>query len=295
MARNLCKGRKKTKLTHRSRALKGEIGAIKRRKKSLSQQKEAVRKQGVQRLRKSAISPYTSEQTILLIGEGNFSFAKSLLHLWDSYGKMGPLNLGRNLLATSYDSKNELYEKYPDVKKNITEIRKKYGANVLTKIDGTNITKSFELLESKFLSMHKVQKLFKSLGEKKFGDEIGFDKVIFNFPHMGLGIADKEKNAQLHKEFLTEVANNVWKVLNPEIGEFHLTMKRGEPYKNWKAGKLIERTGKFKISSTIEFFPSTYPGYAHRRTSGENENAEEDNEDITKLGAYTLVFRRLSA
>ncbi|KAL4902444.1 hypothetical protein BDW74DRAFT_64176 [Aspergillus multicolor] len=60
------------------------------------------------------IVPFRRKDRILLIGEGDFSFARSLV----------THHRCRNLVATCYDSKEILYAKYPQAEKNIGEIIK---------------------------------------------------------------------------------------------------------------------------------------------------------------------------
>lgn len=268
MARNLCRKRKKTSLIHRAKSLRSEIASIKRQKKVSDAEKAVSKENSLQRAKSHAVVPYAPSQAILLVGEGDFSFTTALVNLWEDAKR--PLN---NIVSTSYDSKSDSYAKYPKSKNNI-KILRKAGVNVLTKIDATKLD-----------TEKTVSKLLQNLPEDRL-----FDKIIFNFPHLGTGESDKEKSAAAHSKFLSEFASSAQPLLSPS-GELHLTLKRNEVYKKWRAGKVIEKTSLYKLVSTIEFFPEAYPGYAHKRTVGE-ERSEENNEDITKLGAYTLVFRK---
>ena len=56
-----------------------------------------------------AIYPFLRDDTILLVGEGNFSFTLALL----SAPHHHPPHL---ILATSYDTEDEVYQKYPDAR-----------------------------------------------------------------------------------------------------------------------------------------------------------------------------------
>ncbi|KAJ5963303.1 uncharacterized protein N7479_003179 [Penicillium vulpinum] len=58
------------------------------------------------------IVPFLRKDRILLIGEGDFSFGRSLAKQYKC----------RKLCATCYDSKEELYKKYPQAPQNVSEI-----------------------------------------------------------------------------------------------------------------------------------------------------------------------------
>jgi 25S rRNA (uracil2634-N3)-methyltransferase len=141
----------------------------------------------------SPIVPFGKEDKVLLVGEGDFSFAASLIK---HHGV-------RHLTATSYDGEKELLEKYPQAGENVEAVRSTSG----TVMHGIDATK-----------MHKVKAIKKRKGEKKVvqeekdedGDEgeeweeeweeekneergkttnqdgtAGFDVIGFMFPHVG--------------------------------------------------------------------------------------------------------------
>ncbi|KLO09267.1 hypothetical protein SCHPADRAFT_573956 [Schizopora paradoxa] len=120
-------------------------------------------KAGAPRTRKSIVPFYTTDR-ILLIGEGNFSFALALF-------KHPALEFlpGENVTATAYDSEEECYEKYPDAKEIVQKLRE-LKAEVLFRLDATK-------LES-----------YKALKGRRW------NKVVWNFPHAGKGITDQDRN-----------------------------------------------------------------------------------------------------
>lgn len=91
------------------------------------------------------------EDKLLLVGEGNFSFARSLAENYLSGGAEG-------MIATCYDSEEVLYEKYEEAKENVELIRE-FGATVMFEVDATKFSK--EIKKNKYT------------------------KIIFNFPHAG--------------------------------------------------------------------------------------------------------------
>jgi hypothetical protein len=99
---------------------------------------------------------YTGDQKILLLGEGDFSFALSLARRFGS---------GRNILATSLDSEAFLHAQYAETKGNIAELRR-LGALVVHDFDATK------------LHLHVTT----SRSENKF---CFVDVIVWNFPHPG--------------------------------------------------------------------------------------------------------------
>jgi 25S rRNA (uracil2634-N3)-methyltransferase len=95
---------------------------------------------------------YTSKDIILLVGEGNFSFARSLC---ENYLEEG----AENLTATCYDTESVLYEKYGDEAKDNVSLVREYGGTVLFEVDATDMPKDIK--------------------------KNRYTKIVFNFPHAG--------------------------------------------------------------------------------------------------------------
>lgn len=98
--------------------------------------------------------PFDKTDTILLIGEGNFSYALSLLLPPHSH----PAHL---LLATAYDSQQSCYEKYPDAKEKVERILE-MGGKVDWEVDARRMERS-----------------------KSVGKGSKWSRIVFNFPHAG--------------------------------------------------------------------------------------------------------------
>jgi 25S rRNA (uracil2634-N3)-methyltransferase len=101
--------------------------------------------------------PFHSTDRILLIGEGNFSFARALVH--DAPPDLEYLP-PKNVTATAYDSEEACYEKYPDAKDIVSLLRQK-GVEVLFGVDGTTLERVGPLKGRRW------------------------DRVVWNFPHAG--------------------------------------------------------------------------------------------------------------
>jgi hypothetical protein len=124
----------------------------------------------------------------------------------------------------------------------------------------------------------------------------GFDKIVFNFPHLGSGEGDKVKNRAQHRELLIGFLNSAQGLLRDDKSEIHVTLKRGDPYDSWEVGKLAgkERVMGLRTKTVKDFLPAVFPGYQHRRTLGAaykkpDEGGPQANADIA-IGARTYVF-----
>ncbi|PIA13136.1 hypothetical protein COEREDRAFT_22623, partial [Coemansia reversa NRRL 1564] len=204
--------------------------------------------------------------TILLIGEGNFSFARSIASRLES---------GTNIVATALDSEAVVKEKYSaDAEDHIKEFRR-LGGTVMFGIDGTKL------------------KTYKQLRGKRFSH------IVFNFPHTGSGDKDEGRNIILNQRLLLEFFNNVRELLTDGIaisdrptkrGQVHVTLKSGKPYDMWKITKLARQCGLITLSA-YPFKLTAYPGYEHRRTLGFKEGlSTDDNQEIRNKNPKVYVF-----
>ncbi|WFD44795.1 25S rRNA (uracil(2634)-N(3))-methyltransferase [Malassezia psittaci] len=112
---------------------------------------------------KKHVSPFTRDDTILLIGEGNFSFTLSLLcepHCHPPH----------QLLATSFDTEQEVCEKYPDARDILAQIRERAG------VHADSILAFGVDAGGRSASPHR------------------WSKVWFGFPHVGAGHKDEQRN-----------------------------------------------------------------------------------------------------
>lgn len=105
-------------------------------------------------------------ERVLLVGEGNFSFAASLIA---HHGVPGHL-----LTATCYDSSSTLHSKYPDVDSHLS-VLEAAGAEVLYDVDAG------------------------SLDTDKRTRKRKWDRVAWLFPHVGKGIKDEERNVRANQ------------------------------------------------------------------------------------------------
>jgi len=196
----------------------------------------------------------------LLVGEGNFSFARALCRV---------LKSGANVFATAYDGEALLNKKYSDCKEIRAEIEGQLGGTTLFSVDGTRL--------------HKIREFRRA-----------FHTVSFNFPHLGSGEADVEKSVIAHRKLLAGFFKSAYKCLNKDQdAQIIVALKSGEPYKSWKIVQTARlAVPEMELRSVVIFCPSAWPGYEHRRTHGFDDRlSKKDSEELQK-GAKVYVFRR---
>lgn len=202
---------------------------------------------------------YAKDERILLVGEGNFSFARSLCkHLGSASG----------VYATSFDTAAQLSGKYDDAAEHRKEIEETFGGTCLTGVDCTRI--------------HKIKE-FKG----------AFRKIVFNFPHMGSGEKDVEKSVAQHRQLLAAFFASAVKCLDLNLDcSIHVSLKSGEPYRSWKLVQTARAVcPELDLLTATPFMIDAFEGYEHRRTAGFNErHSAKDSEELEK-GAKVYVFR----
>ncbi|KAJ1882848.1 Meiotic nuclear division protein 1 [Coemansia sp. RSA 486] len=275
--------------------------------------------------------PYTTSNTILLIGEGNFSFAHSLAT---------QLGTARNIVATAYDSSDIVDTKYSDAREHIAAFEA-MGGEAMFDVDATALGRTVGL-------KNKV-----------------FSHIVFNFPHAGAGIKDQERNVISNQKLLMGFFASAMPLLvkrsangkpvagqnptgadddddddgrktstrsrkrkkqgNGEVFEFegaqatvtysdnaverdepeqpepvaapgqiHVTLKSGPPYSLWNVRQLAKDSG-LSAYSTVPFDLDAFPGYEHRRTLGfkDGVSASENHEIRNKdPKIYMFVVRQ---
>lgn len=103
------------------------------------------------------VIPFLPTDTILLVGEGNFSFTRALFE--SDHPQLEHLPPA-NVTATAYDSEEVCYEKYPDARDIVKALRDK-GVHTLFGVDATTMNSRKEFKNRKW------------------------NKIVWNFPHAG--------------------------------------------------------------------------------------------------------------
>mmetsp|Transcript_11590 Transcript_11590/g.29712 ORF Transcript_11590/g.29712 Transcript_11590/m.29712 type:complete len:408 (+) Transcript_11590:245-1468(+) len=199
-----------------------------------------------QRQRQSAAGLYSSSQALLVLGDGDFSF---------SAGLVKQLGSGGRVVATSFDSREDVVAKYGKKAEGCLAMLGKAGAEVAHGVDAT--------------------KLSRTLPTSSSGPP--FDAIIFNFPHTG------SQRVHLNRQMLRGFFASARPLLAPS-GAIHVTIKTAPPYTGWDVPAQAAEEG-LKLARKVPFRFADFPGYQHRTTE----------KDATKFDAFerrcvTFVF-----
>ncbi|KAJ1336984.1 hypothetical protein BSLG_006744 [Batrachochytrium salamandrivorans] len=207
---------------------------------------------------------FEADDSVLLVGEGNFSFAASL---------MEELSGSIALTATCFDSADVVNSKYPDAQEFIAELAD-WEATVHYNVDAT-----------------KLQSV-KALRGKRF------TKILFNFPHVGGGIKDQDRNVRQNQALISGFLSSALGFMSSikgfgdsKNGVLFVTTKSGMPYELWDVKALAKANNHLKCLKSFVFRPEAFPRYFHRRTIGFAEGlSATDNSEITRLPSRTFAF-----
>ncbi|KAL7626750.1 hypothetical protein AAE478_003524 [Parahypoxylon ruwenzoriense] len=183
-----------------------------------------------------ATIPFAPEDKILLVGDGDLSFAASLVeHHYCA-------DVTATVLEKTFDY---LVDKYPHVPENIAKVEAE-GSKVLYNIDATKMA---------------------PFVDKKGRDATGvMDRIIFNFPHVGGKSTDVNRQVRYNQELLVSFFKRATPSLAPG-GTIIVTLFEGEPYTLWNIRDLARHSG-LQVDRSFKFQAAAYPGYHHARTLG---------------------------
>ncbi|KAF5384885.1 hypothetical protein D9615_001104 [Tricholomella constricta] len=240
--------------------------------------------------------PFRPTDKILLVGEGNFSFARALVCVPPPGLQGFP---PRNLTATAYDKEEECYEKYADAREIVADLRER-GVEVLFGVDASRLEKTAKLKGRRW------------------------DRVVWNFPHAGKGITDQDRNILSNQVLILGFLRSASEVLslgpvpsfttprkrktseddeeeeeatlfeNDEGDEYNfiipeeavqtrgtilITLRNVVPYTLWDVPRLAKKpplptsgstppNPRFTVLRSFGFNRSAYKGYEHRMTKG---------------------------
>ncbi|XP_050368877.1 uncharacterized protein At4g26485-like [Argentina anserina] len=180
------------------------------------------------------IKHYSSNQKILLVGEGNFSFAACLAKIFGS---------AKNMVATSLDSKESVIVKYSTAA-------------------ASNLK---ELEDMECVLLHEVD-VHTMRQHPLLVDQL-FDRIVFNFPHAGFVFREHDQfQIKLHQDLVRGFFASAYEMLN-ESGQVHVTHKTAYPFNKWEIVKLAEEAGLYLVEEAA-FSIWDYPGYINMRGSG---------------------------
>ncbi|CCH59513.1 hypothetical protein TBLA_0B06920 [Henningerozyma blattae CBS 6284] len=246
--------------------------------------------------------PFNIDETLLLVGEGDFSFAKSIIE--ENYIKP------ENLIVTSFDNSiNELKLKYPNSFEENYKFLVDENVKIFFRIDATNLIKSFKI--------SKKNPWIKVLGPMwKFKT---LQNIMFNFPHSGKGIKDQDRNIQDHQKLMMEYFKNckeLFHLINSPIiesklnhsqgyttdvisndtlskegyGKIIISLFVGEPYDSWQI-KHLAKANELQSDISNKFQWNNFSSYHHRRTNSEQDTTKPSQEREARI----YVFKKKSS
>ncbi|KAH3661572.1 hypothetical protein OGAPHI_006420 [Ogataea philodendri] len=247
--------------------------------------------------------PFKSHENVLLVGEGDFSFALSIIN--SNYV------MPSHLWATSLDSEDEIISKYPHAVQTLQQLRGK-GVKLVFEVDGTRLCESLKLSSNtKKYSRRNISIL----------ETDHIDLIMFNFPHTGKGIKDVERNIIVHqrlledffksclsffdllecsrdavKESSTVDAISGYKVTSFDLsesakestgkGRIALSLFEGEPYDSWIPRKIARKSINYKVERSGKFQWEAFEGYHHRRTNSMRDTTKIANSRDARLYVF---------
>ncbi|KAJ3123791.1 hypothetical protein HK098_001631 [Nowakowskiella sp. JEL0407] len=189
----------------------------------------------------AAFNHFKNAKKILLLGEANFSYSKALLL---STTATPPL-----IISTSYDSKSAALSKYPSLLTSLESFKKKYNFQYLFSVDARSIHNNAHIL-----TYVKVD-----------GELSWFDRIAFNFPHLGGSL---DKDVRENQDLLVGFFKSARKVLDDETGQILVTLRNSEFYQKWNIVQLAENSGlKLHSKSPFQAKELEALGYAPQRTN----------------------------
>ncbi|KAF2993978.1 hypothetical protein E8E13_001109 [Curvularia kusanoi] len=216
--------------------------------------------------------PFGPYDHILLVGEGDFSFTRSLV---EDHGCA-------YVTGTSFDTLPTVLEKYPSF--------------AATRDALTSLTPPVPLhhgIDATKLSSYKQLKCDRSEDEDGEGEVSGWDTIAFMFPHVGGLSTDVNRQVRSNQALLvgffkacleTSSAKQRLRILEAQANRPNLVQRRpqeflrmggrimvalfeGEPYTLWNVRDLARHAG-LKVVESWKLDWSQYPGYGHVRTLG---------------------------
>ncbi|KAL7930492.1 hypothetical protein V8C35DRAFT_312805 [Trichoderma chlorosporum] len=241
------------------------------------------------------VIPFSPGDRILLVGEGDLSFAASII---EHHGC-------NNVTATVLERDHaELLAKYPAVDTNIAVVNRRpdphaanpsRGAGADAAPDGQsgdgdgqdeddNANGSVESEDEEHKAAVVNNKLVYNVDATKLPPSVArtpHDRIIFNFPHVGGKSTDVNRQVRYNQELLVSFFQRALSSPAAPLargGSIVVTLFESEPYTLWNIRDLGRHAG-LQLERSFRFHADAYPGYHHARTFGvvRNKKGEESS------------------
>lgn len=191
--------------------------------------------------------PWAPEDLVVLIGEGDFGFAKSIVENC----------LCDYVIATGLDTREEVEKRYEtSAAKNLSYLESDPRVlGVLHGIDATKLT--------------KYKKLRQVLANRGYKQKIVF---VFNFPHLGNSISDRDRNITQHQNLMVSFFHEAKELV--QHCDIVVSLFEGEPYDSWCL-KRLGRTQGLQLRYSTRFAWDLYEGYHHQLTNKANASTSK--------------------
>jgi 25S rRNA (uracil2634-N3)-methyltransferase len=235
--------------------------------------------------------PFSRQDNVLLVGEGDFSFALSL----------AKHHKPARLTATCYDNEDELKRKYPKVEETIHQLLlsatgdgdegtvegEVSASDDFLNADGSS---SFDITNCDDKGVTNANVIYgvdatklSTSHRKRLRSGSRFSKIVFNFPHSGGLSTDVNRQVRANQQLLVGFFNSA-KSLLAKNGQIVVTVFEGEPYTLWNVRDLGRHSG-LQVVESFKFPWYAYPGYQHARTLGDI-TAGKEREEGKRKGAW---------
>ncbi|KAL8420185.1 hypothetical protein RB594_003097 [Gaeumannomyces avenae] len=221
--------------------------------------------------------PFSSSDSILLVGEGDLSFARSLVE------HHGCVDVTATVLEKDLD---ELVAKYPHAAENVKAIESSsptppagYDADASSARSTKSNRVLFGVDARKMAPLPGGKQRSKQTGGGSGGGSGSgsnsstktgtyWDRIVFNFPHVGGKSTDVNRQVRYNQELLVDFfgSASARRCLAPG-GAIVVTLFEAEPYTLWNVRDLARHSG-LQVERSFAFSAGAYPGYRHARTLG---------------------------